>query len=90
MIFYDDLYYDLKIVFKLFNNFIFSYVIINGYRLVVDLDSYIFLGVFLENSDKKIEKIEDKDVKEIKCFFNIFFLFSVDRYFIILFFIKDL
>ncbi len=84
--FYDDLHYDLQIAFKSPNNIIPSYVITNGYRPVADLDSYTFSGVLLENNDKKIEKIEDKDAKEIKRFSNILFLSSVDRYFTTLLF----
>lgn len=87
--FYDDLHYDLKIAFKSPNNLIPSYVITNGYRPVADLDSYTFSGVLLENNDKKIEKIEDKDAKEIKRFSNTLFLSSVDRYFTTLLFTKD-
>ncbi|WP_187867655.1 membrane protein insertase YidC [Helicobacter pylori] len=87
--FYDDLHYDLKIAFKSPNNIIPSYVITNGYRPVADLDSYTFSGVLLENNDKKIEKIEDKDAKEIKRFSNTLFLSSVDRYFTTLLFTKD-
>ncbi|GAA8353494.1 membrane protein insertase YidC [Helicobacter pylori] len=87
--FYDDLHYDLKIAFKSPNNLIPSYVITNGYRPVADLDSYTFSGVLLENTDKKIEKIEDKDAKEIKRFSNTLFLSSVDRYFTTLLFTKD-
>ncbi|PUD72021.1 membrane protein insertase YidC [Helicobacter pylori] len=87
--FYDDLHYDLKIAFKSSNNIIPSYVITNGYRPVADLDSYTFSGVLLENNDKKIEKIEDKDAKEIKRFSNTLFLSSVDRYFTTLLFTKD-
>ncbi|MDU9775117.1 membrane protein insertase YidC, partial [Helicobacter pylori] len=86
--FYDDLHYDLKIAFKSPNNLIPSYVITNGYRPVADLDSYTFSGVLLENNDKKIEKIEDKDAKEIKRFSNTLFLSSVDRYFTTLLFTK--
>ncbi|EQD89883.1 membrane protein insertase, YidC/Oxa1 family protein [Helicobacter pylori SouthAfrica50] len=84
--FYDDLHYDLQIAFKSPNNIIPNYVITNGYRPVADLDSYTFSGVLLENNDKKIEKIEDKDAKEIKRFSNILFLSSVDRYFTTLLF----
>ncbi|WP_104744729.1 membrane protein insertase YidC [Helicobacter acinonychis] len=84
--FYDDLHYDLQIAFKSPNNIIPNYVITNGYRPVADLDSYTFSGVLLENNDKKIEKIEDKDAKEIKRFSNIRFLSSVDRYFTTLLF----
>ncbi|WP_120914204.1 membrane protein insertase YidC [Helicobacter pylori] len=87
--FYDDLHYDLKIAFKSPSNIIPNYVITNGYRPVADLDSYTFSGVLLENNDKKIEKIEDKDAKEIKRFSNILFLSSVDRYFTTLLFTKD-
>ncbi|WP_121073343.1 membrane protein insertase YidC [Helicobacter pylori] len=87
--FYDDLHYDLKIAFKSPNNIIPNYVITNGYRPVADLDSYTFSGVLLENNDKKIEKIEDKDAKEIKRFSNTLFLSSVDRYFTTLLFTKD-
>ncbi|WP_120839015.1 membrane protein insertase YidC [Helicobacter pylori] len=87
--FYDDLHYDLKIAFKSLNKIIPSYVITNGYRPVADLDSYTFSGVLLENNDKKIEKIEDKDAKEIKRFSNTLFLSSVDRYFTTLLFTKD-
>ncbi|MCQ2729943.1 membrane protein insertase YidC [Helicobacter pylori] len=87
--FYDDLHYDLKIAFKSPNKIIPSYVITNGYRPVADLDSYTFSGVLLENNDKKIEKIEDKDAKEIKRFSNTLFLSSVDRYFTTLLFTKD-
>ncbi|GAA8062069.1 membrane protein insertase YidC [Helicobacter pylori] len=87
--FHDDLHYDLKIAFKSPNNLIPSYVITNGYRPVADLDSYTFSGVLLENNDKKIEKIEDKDAKEIKRFSNTLFLSSVDRYFTTLLFTKD-
>ncbi len=53
------------------------------------MDSYTFSGVLLENNDKKIEKIEDKDAKEIKRFSNTLFLSSVDRYFTTLLFTKD-
>ncbi|WP_033746304.1 membrane protein insertase YidC [Helicobacter pylori] len=84
--FYDDLHYDLQIAFKSPNNIIPNYVITNGYRPVADLDSYTFSGVLLENNDKKIEKIEDKDAKETKRFSNILFLSSVDRYFTTLLF----
>ncbi len=84
--FYNDLHYDLQIAFKSPNNIIPNYVITNGYRPVADLDSYTFSGVLLENNDKKIEKIEDKDAKEIKRFSNILFLSSVDRYFTTLLF----
>ncbi len=87
--FYDNLHYDLQIAFKSPNNLIPSYVITNGYRPVADLDSYTFSGVLLENNDKKIEKIEDKDAKEIKRFSNTLFLSSVDRYFTTLLFTKD-
>ncbi|WP_305876034.1 membrane protein insertase YidC [Helicobacter pylori] len=87
--FYDDLHYDLKIAFKSPSNIIPNYVITNGYRPVADLDSYTFSGVLLENNDKKIEKIEDKDAKEIKRFSNTLFLSSVDRYFTTLLFTKD-
>ncbi|XNZ27733.1 membrane protein insertase YidC [Helicobacter pylori] len=87
--FYDDLHYDLKIAFKSPNKIIPSYVITNGYKPVADLDSYTFSGVLLENNDKKIEKIEDKDAKEIKRFSNTLFLSSVDRYFTTLLFTKD-
>ncbi|WP_104747449.1 membrane protein insertase YidC [Helicobacter cetorum] len=87
--FYDDLHYDLQITFKSSNNAIPSYVITNGYRPIADLDSYAFSGVLLENNDKKIEKIEDKDAKETKRFSNTLFLSSVDRYYTTLLFTKD-
>ncbi|WP_104713329.1 membrane protein insertase YidC [Helicobacter cetorum] len=89
--FYDDLHYDLslKLTPKENGGVIPAYVLSNGYKPIADLDSYTFSGTLLENNDNKIEKIEDKDSKEIKRYSNTLFLSSVDRYYTTLLFTKD-
>lgn len=84
--FYDNLKYDIKIEVSNPNE---TYFVTNGSRPVTDKENYAFNGVILQKIDDKIEKIEDKDAKELKVFDEAKFIASVDRYYTSLFFTTD-
>ncbi|CBG40204.1 membrane protein insertase YidC [Helicobacter mustelae] len=84
--FYENLKYDIQVELS---NPSENYFITNGARPMTDKENYAFNGVILEKVDGKIEKIEDKDAKELKTFDGAKFVASVDRYFTTLFYAKN-
>ncbi|WP_104687018.1 membrane protein insertase YidC [Helicobacter felis] len=84
--FHTNLSYDLKIEILPKTSVNTAYILSNGSRPVADDDGYAFHGVLLGTQEKKLEKIEDGDIKEAKSFKDIAFIASVDRYYTSLFF----